>query len=474
MYKSHASMLLYLGSFVGSTVLGFVSDRFGRKVCFLLSVILFLASGLALPWSNNFVTLGVLEFVVGAASTGMFASAFVMCLELVQPKDRKVPGLVIQVFFTTGEILLAVSFYGLRDWRWAGLVITAPATFFLFYVWLVPESLRWLMLKKKYDKASKILIRIAKINGVTPPRGNDQEDILAELLQSHDDSVERTASVSHKNKDSFFDLFKSRVLCQRACAIFFNWFVVNMVFYVFVLNMEHLKAGSLYVNFIIGAVVEYPAHLFSLLLVDRVGRKPVHLFLLFVAGTASGAAVGVSMKVGEDHQWVVSMLSMIGKFGAAGLMGTSFLWLTELFPTSIRSSGLGVSSSFARGGAMLAPYIVLWGSMITEHNMGGALPFIVVCAASVLAFLFNLSLPETNQEELPATIADAKVFGKKSESLYIADSRHTGLNYESIGVSDEDSEVLVFPPKGVLKGRTRQGSRSSGGVSLSADHPPIF
>ncbi|CAL1539494.1 unnamed protein product [Lymnaea stagnalis] len=330
------------------------------------------------------------------------------------------------------------------------------------------------MLKKKYDKASKILIRIAKVNGVTPPRGKDQEDILAELLQSYDDGVEQSTSLSHVNTDSFFDLFKSRVLCQRACAIFFNWFVINMVFYVFVLNMEHLKAGSLYVNFIIGAVVEYPAHLFSLLLVDRVGRKPVHLFLLFVAGTASGAAVGVSMKVGEDHQWVVSMLSIIGKFGAAGLMGTSFLWLTELFPTSIRSSGLGVSSSFARCGAMLAPYIVLWGSIITEHKIDGALPFIVVCAASVLAFLFNLSLPETNQKELPATIADAKVFGKRRESLYTAENQGTGLNYGSTRVLGDDSDALVFPPKSVLKGRTRQGSRSRGRVSLAAATIPIF
>ena len=50
-------------------------------------------------------------------------------------------------------------------------------------------------------------------------------------------------------------------------------------------------------------------------------------------------------------------LAMLAKFGAAGGFGTIYLYSTELFPTLIRNSAIGASSSWARAGAMLAPYV---------------------------------------------------------------------------------------------------------------------
>ncbi|KAK3770824.1 hypothetical protein RRG08_036425 [Elysia crispata] len=426
--KTHAAMMLYLGSLLGATVLGIISDRFGRHVCLMLSVLILLPCGVGLPWVQHFATLAVLQFLCGAASTGMFASSFVMGLELVEPKARKVPGLVTQMFFGVGEFLLAASFYGLKDWRWVSLIITAPTAFLFSYLWLVPESLRWLMVHKKYDQVSKVLTRMAVQNGVELPRGDngDHEKDLEQLLQSYQAEEEFTTVVS--KKDSFLDLFKSCVLARRTLTICLNWAVVNLIFYGFTLNAGNLKAGSKYVNFSIGAAVEIPAHLTTLALVDKIGRKRVHCGLLLLAAIMCAGSVGVALGCDEDQQWIVAILAMIGKYCSAGLMGTSFLWMTELFPTSVRSTGLGVGSSCARIGALISPYIVHYSLDIADPKLGHATPFIVFGLASLLAFVFDLGLPETHGRDAPETVEQAKLFGRESnvEALRI---QHSGSSY---------------------------------------------
>lgn len=430
--KTHAAMMLYLGSLIGATVLGIISDRFGRRKCLILSVIILLPCGVGLPWVHHFATLAVLQFLIGAATTGMFASSFVMGLELVEPKARKVPGLVTQMFFGVGEFLLAASFYGLGDWRWVSLIITLPTALFLSYYWLVPESLRWLMIHKKYEQVSKVLTKMAVYNGVEPLRGDngDNEKDLEELLKSYDADGAFTQEI--KKKDNFLHMFKSCVLASRALTICFNWAVVNLIFYGFTLNSGNLKAGSKYVNFSIGAAVEIPAHFTTMALVDRIGRKRVHCSWLLLATVMCAGSVGVALGCDESQQWIVTVLAMIGKFGSAGLMGTSFLWMTELFPTSVRSTGLGVGSSCARVGALISPYIVHYSLEISNSKLGHATPFIVFGLATLLAFVFCLSLPETYGRDAPETIEQAKYFGRErpEEALQI---NATAPSYGSLG-----------------------------------------
>ncbi|GFN93595.1 organic cation transporter protein [Plakobranchus ocellatus] len=418
--KTHATMLLYMGALFGGTFMGIVSDRFGRLKCLLLCVFIFLPCGIGLAWVKHFATFYVLQFIMGAVSTGMFTAALVIGLELVEPSKRKVPGLFIMLFFTVGEFLLTASFYGLKDWLWVSLVITAPTAFFFTYYWLVPESPRWLMLHKKYDQVAAVLQSMAVKNGVELP-GRQQNEDLERLLQSQE--VDGAGENRARKKDTFLDLFRSCVLACRTLAICFNWIVVNLIFYGFILNAVYLKAGNEYVNSSIGAAVEVPAHLTTLALVDKVGRKPVHIGMLVLAVLASAAAMGAALGCDSEHLYVVAILAMIGKYAAAGLMGTSFLWMTELFPTSVRATGLGVGSSFARIGALISPYIVHASLTISDPKVGHAMPFIVFGLASLLALLFNLILPETHGRPVLETVEQARNFGREPENQALLNER---------------------------------------------------
>uniref|UniRef100_A0A0K8UMP9 Solute carrier family 22 member 6-A n=3 Tax=Bactrocera latifrons TaxID=174628 RepID=A0A0K8UMP9_BACLA len=77
-----------------------------------------------------------------------------------------------------------------------------------------------------------------------------------------------------------------------------------------------------------------------------------------------------------------------------------------MIPTLIRSGGVGVMSTFARFGAMLAPFVPLLGTYYE------ALPLLLFGAASFSAGLLGLLLPETFRKKLPDTVAEAKQMNK--------------------------------------------------------------
>lgn len=59
----------------------------------------------------------------------------------------------------------------------------------------------------------------------------------------------------------------------------------------------------------------------------------------------------------SGRQWVTTILAMVGKLGASAAFAVVFIYSSEIFPTILRSGGVGIGSMFARIGALAAPYI---------------------------------------------------------------------------------------------------------------------
>ena len=84
---------------------------------------------------------------------------------MVSKEKRVLCGIVIEYFFDAGAVYLAGMAYVLRDWKHILLISTCPVGVFLMYWPIVPESVRWLLVHKKYRKAKKEILRISKWNG---------------------------------------------------------------------------------------------------------------------------------------------------------------------------------------------------------------------------------------------------------------------------------------------------------------------
>ncbi|XP_032341187.1 solute carrier family 22 member 3 isoform X3 [Camelus ferus] len=157
--------ILNLGFLAGAFTLGYAADRYGRIVIYLISCFGVGVTGVVVAFAPNFPVFVVFRFLQGVFGKGTWITCYVIVTEIVGSKQRRIVGIAIQMFFTLGIIILPGIAYFIPSWQGIQLAITLPNFLFLLYYWVVPESPRWLITRKKGDKALKILRSIAKCNG---------------------------------------------------------------------------------------------------------------------------------------------------------------------------------------------------------------------------------------------------------------------------------------------------------------------
>lgn len=87
-------------------------------------------------------------------------------VEMVGPKKREMSGVLLNYFYSIGEALLGLLFWLYPNWVVLQLLVSVPPLLFIGYYWIVPESVRWLLARKDYTQAKKIIRKAARINGV--------------------------------------------------------------------------------------------------------------------------------------------------------------------------------------------------------------------------------------------------------------------------------------------------------------------
>uniref|UniRef100_A0A3B2W7B3 Solute carrier family 22 (organic cation transporter), member 3 n=1 Tax=Mus musculus TaxID=10090 RepID=A0A3B2W7B3_MOUSE len=157
--------ILNLGFLAGAFTLGYAADRYGRLIIYLISCFGVGITGVVVAFAPNFSVFVIFRFLQGVFGKGAWMTCFVIVTEIVGSKQRRIVGIVIQMFFTLGIIILPGIAYFTPSWQGIQLAISLPSFLFLLYYWVVPESPRWLITRKQGEKALQILRRVAKCNG---------------------------------------------------------------------------------------------------------------------------------------------------------------------------------------------------------------------------------------------------------------------------------------------------------------------
>ncbi|CAL1535389.1 unnamed protein product [Lymnaea stagnalis] len=301
------------------------------------------------------------------------------------------------MYWCAGIFLLLPIAYFIRDWRNIQLVLCLCTIPMFSLWWLIPESPRWLLDKRRYSEAENVLQKICASNKTKLPVGAVDAKTADEGPQA-----------------KIWNMFTHRVLFIRTFIIFFNWLAVNLLYYGLSLNIDNL-AGSTYLNYLILTMVEFVAYIMCLLLLDRTGRKRLYCVCMFTGATACLAVILPISLGDESHLWIATVLAMVGKLCASGCYAILYIMSAELFPTVMRNSGIGCCSIFENLGGMVSPYIADMGLMIGGAFAQG-LPMMVFGAVSILAGALSIALPETLHRTLPETIQDAIDFDKKTKS----------------------------------------------------------
>ncbi|XP_069100955.1 organic cation transporter protein-like isoform X2 [Argopecten irradians] len=389
----YIQMVIYGGSFCGSLLQGIVADSIGRKKTICMSLIFLLGSGLSTAWSVNYYMFTVLRFLQGMFSRGVYIPAFVLGIELVGPTKRQYAGFLLNFFYSGGSVLLAGIGYGFRHWKYIQIVSTAPLLLSLIYWWIIPESPRWLIGHGRIAEANVVLKKIAQSNNTES------------CVPLNEDYAE-TCEVSKRRSYNFREFISSRSLVCHSLIIFFNVFVVYHCYFGFALNTENLS-GHFYLNFLINGLVEFPADAIALVFSNRIGRKKLYITSMFIGGVLLLGSAGMMLFSVEGLRNTTVAMAMLGKSGVTVGYCVIYLWAAEIFPTVFRNSGMGVSLACGNIGYIVAPFISKLATN-SDDTKSGASPLFVFGSFSILASLLTLLLPETNKENLPESVGQAR------------------------------------------------------------------
>ncbi|KAL4681000.1 hypothetical protein H8957_007146 [Semnopithecus entellus] len=382
-----ASTFFFAGVLVGAVAFGYLSDRFGRRRLLLVAYVSTLVLGLASAASVSYVMFAITRTLTGSALAGFTIIVMPLELEWLDVEHRTVAGVLSSTFWTGGVMLLALVGYLIRDWRWLLLAVTLPCAPGILSLWWVPESARWLLTQGRVKEAHRYLLHCARLNGRPVC-----EDSLSQEAVSKVAAEERVV-----RRPSYLDLFRTPRLRHISLCCVVVWFGVNFSYYGLSLDVSGLELNVYQTQLLFGAV-ELPFKLLVYLSVRHAGRR------LTQAGTLLGTALalGTRLLVSSDMKSWSTVLAVMGKGFSEAAFTTAYLFTSELYPTVLRQTGMGLTALVGRLGGSLAPLAALL------DGMWLSLPKLAYGGIALLAAGTALLLPETRQAQLPETIQDVE------------------------------------------------------------------
>uniref|UniRef100_A0A8B9NIK5 Solute carrier family 22 member 13 n=1 Tax=Accipiter nisus TaxID=211598 RepID=A0A8B9NIK5_9AVES len=356
-----------MGLFLGSMIFGPLSDRIGRRPVILISIFLQGLFGVGIAFVPHFYVGNTLfatgEIICTDDSEPLFFSA----TEWVGVSSRPKAVLISHCCFAIGQMILAGLSYGIRNWRLLEIAGSAPIFALFFYIWVLPESARWLVTKGRIEEAKKVLQKAASINKRT---------ISPELL-------EQLKPEKQTESGSPLDLFRKKHLRKVTLIMSCAWFVNSLVYYGLSLNVTNFGLDIYLTQLAFGAV-EIPARIGCIFLLQWLGRKKTQAVLLLLSGLVCLIITGI------PEAWLVPTTVL-------GPRGRRALPAAPRFP---RQTGVGLCSMSARLAGIMAPLTRLLGRY---HR---AIPMAIFGSAPVVGGLLCLLLPETRGTDLADDTGD--------------------------------------------------------------------
>ncbi|CAH1786247.1 unnamed protein product [Owenia fusiformis] len=415
---------------VGVFTFGQASDKFGRKLAMIATVVVSISFTYASSFSPNYIVYNILRFIVAAAEISTGTIGYVLVLEIVNQKWRLFAAVVSGLYWPFGYMTLAGIAYLIRDWRYLTIAVASiNVPYVIYLVLIMPDSPRWKYSQGKNKDGDAIMNKIAKWNNAKLP------DVI-------DINMKENSDAEDPGKKAFFlDLLRTPNIRKNSLIQFYIWFVTSMVYYGLSLGAGSLS-GSPYLNYLLNAAVEIPAVILKIPLMWKFGRIwPLGLTMII-----GGVALLCVMAVPEGMGSVVIGLSLFGKCMLTMSFGIIYILTCELNPTVVRNVALGSSSMFARAGGICAPLL----SLLRDYYIHT--PVIVFGAMSVLAGFLTFLLPETLGKRLPETIQDAENY-RNQDTIEVEEANASREKKVAIGDDTKlDIKATGFEPNKTING----------------------
>ena len=349
--------LTLIASAIGSLIFGLLADRAGRRRMLSLSILTYSVFTFACGFSTTIAMLAAFRFLLGLGMGGEWNSGATLVAETWPSAWRGRALGIVQSSWALGYALAAVVanlILSRTNWRWVFFAGVLPALAVFWIQHGVPEPALWQRHREQPDSATHLrtLWRAAM------PR-------LLALL-----TMNTFGMFAWWGLFTWIPAYLALPLARGGR----NFSTLDFTSFLVVLNL----CGML------------PGYLLFGILADRFGRKRTLISYLVLA------AITVPAFAAARRPGLILLTACIAAFFGTGFFTGSGILGSELFPTPIRATALGISYNAARGLSSFAPFII--GSLGERHGLSWS--FTACAIAFACAAVAALWVPETRGLEL--------------------------------------------------------------------------
>ncbi len=390
-----------LGILVGAVGLGGLSDRFGRKVMFVVEMVIFVAFLVAVVFSPNFYCLVLCLFGIGLALGCDYPTAHMIISESIPSSARGRLVLGAFAFQAVGALggtaigyVVLSTLPELTAWRWMFASAIVPALLVTIGRFYIVESPNWLSMRGEIEKAElavkKLLqrkprypseVRLATRNAQASGSGSKQT--FAALFNSDNRRATILASVPWFLQDLGtygIGIFTPTILAAAVGATSDH---ARSIPDLIAQDITAARGAALITTLLIVGII------FAVMLADVVGR--ISLQILGFIGCAAGlllAALSSNFSDGTQTLLIFSGFMLFNFMTNLGPNAQTYLLAGEVFPTAIRGKGAGFAAAFAKIGAVLTAFFfpILLASIGTQALLYGLIATSILGAAVTWAY----------------------------------------------------------------------------------------
>jgi len=450
--KGWLNSIIFVGMMAGAYAWGSVADALGRKKVLIVISFMNALCIVASSFSQSYEVFMLFRFLNGAALGGSGPVIWSYFAEF-QPKSKRGSMLsFMAAFWTLGNLFVAglawliipaqigikTQYFEYNSWRIFLLICAVPSFIVGVLLFLLPESPKFLLSRGKTDKAMEIFQKIYKMN-----TGKDKSLYPIKQLilddEQHQKSIEantpdvKSKGSGNKYMNMIFDilenskqLFVNPILKFTLISITIN-FTFHIGYYglmmwfpelfnrfdeysqhfpgkeagvcevtEYVVNMDHSSEectgkieSAVYMESLVSLASAIPANIIAVLFMDRLGRK---FFLVFATVTSGLCSATMYFVMNKTQNFIISAI-----FSGVISCGNAALdcLITEIFPTSLRATGIAISMVAARLGGIIGNIVIA-----TLLDMYCPAPTFIVAGLLIGGGLLCLLLPNTTKTPL--------------------------------------------------------------------------
>ncbi|MGG4040234.1 MFS transporter [Bacillus smithii] len=362
-----------IGIMIGAYFMGYLSDKFGRKRLFLITLTLYGTFTLLTTISWNFESFLVLRLITALGIGAEYAAINAAISEFIPTKYRGKVNATVMNFWSFGPIFAAlVTIYFINtlppEWGWRvafgfGALVSLAALVIRRYI---PESPRWLVEHGEIETATRVVEGIEE--------GRVVNESYSGKKKKKDKDKHRTSFF--KQTKELLTQYPGRVAlgCLLDFSDTFGYYGLFAILPISILPAIHLKESFVPFFYLISNIGGVIGGILAALLLEGIGRKKtVPLFFTLAAVSVLLLAYSTTL---NSWIWVLFGFTLAISF-ANGSWISAYVTFTEFFPTHLRSTGIGLSVAFGRIGGIISPLI------LTAISSSFGVEYAIVVLASV-------------------------------------------------------------------------------------------